>query len=147
MKIVLFLILFISLVFSKEEGTWEELNRMLDLLFLSDQYRFVNQKLPEMLDANYSPFKLVSIAANPDKVITNFNENYIKYNDPMPENCRFLDDEKEYYLKKIGFTKFICPYGILIIGSPRFPDSYMRYAANVVGHLIDPSEKGIVSDQ
>ena len=64
----------------------------------------------------------------------------------MPKNCQFLDKKLTDVLITKGFSKFICPYGILIIGSPRFPDSYMRYTANVVGHLVDPDGAGTVAD-
>ena len=99
-----------------------------------------------MLGVNYSPFPLTADRFEADEVINNFNARGIRDHESMPANCRFLDKSKVALLKDQGFTKFICPYGILIIGSPRFPDSYMKYAANVVGHLIDPDEKGAVAD-
>jgi len=39
-----------------------------------------------------------------------------------------MRDEMEEY----GFTKFICPFGVKIIGTHDYPDSYMLFSANIV---------------
>lgn len=41
-----------------------------------------------------------------------------------------------------GFTKFTCPFSILIGGTDKFPDGNMLYTANVLAYLLDPNADG-----
>ena len=40
------------------------------------------------------------------------------------------------------FSKAICPYKVMIVGTKDYPDSYLLYAANLVGNLLDPDHTG-----
>jgi len=41
-----------------------------------------------------------------------------------------------------GFTKFVCPFGLLIMGVASMPDSELLYAANVFAYLMDRNGDG-----
>ena len=43
----------------------------------------------------------------------------------MPEGCQFLPPTKVDHLIDLGFKKVICPFGVLIVGTPLMPDSYL----------------------
>jgi len=40
-------------------------------------------------------------------------------------------------MERYDFTKFICPFGIAIIGTSTLPDNYLKYTANILSQLLD----------
>jgi len=56
---------------------------------------------------------------------------------------------KEQYtaLRNSRFTKFMCPFGIVVAGTELYPEANLHYAANVVGSLLDPDNTGKVKDE
>lgn len=46
-----------------------------------------------------------------------------------------------------GFTKVMCPFGILLVATDRYPDELLKYGANLVANLIDKDNDGIPDDE
>jgi hypothetical protein len=44
------------------------------------------------------------------------------------------------------YTKYICAYGVLIVGTNDYPDANMLYAANTIANILDPANNGYVQD-
>lgn len=62
----------------------------------------------------------------------------------VPKGCEGLDSAKISSLKSNGFTKGVCPFGVLIVGTDNYPSSYMQFAANTVANLLDADADGTV---
>jgi hypothetical protein len=56
-----------------------------------------------------------------------------------------MTTDQKNSLVAAGYTKSVCPFGILIVGTSLYDDSYMQYAANVVSNLMDPDHDGNVN--
>lgn len=52
---------------------------------------------------------------------------------------------KRFGLWLFGFKKIMCPYGILLAVKNNYPDDGIKYAANLVGQLLDPEGNGEVT--
>lgn len=66
----------------------------------------------------------------------------------LPEvgtDCNAMTSDEKNSLVTAGYTKSVCPFGILIVGTSLYDDSYMQYAANVVANLMDPDHNGDVN--
>ena len=44
------------------------------------------------------------------------------------------------------YSKYVCAYGVLIVGTAAYPDENMLYAANLVANVLDPESTGKVKD-
>ena len=53
-----------------------------------------------------------------------------------PTGCITGSDQKAGLNGK-GFTKFVCPFGMMIAGVSTMPDSMLLFAANVLATLLD----------
>lgn len=60
--------------------------------------------------------------------------------------CDGLTVGKRVQLYAGGMTKAICPFGVLIMGNPSYPDSYLWYAANIVSNILDQDNDGLVDN-
>jgi len=56
-------------------------------------------------------------------------------------NCS-LTKKLQNSLKKNGFTKVMCPFGILLVATTKYPDELLKYGANIVANLIDNDNNG-----
>jgi len=49
-------------------------------------------------------------------------------------------------LKQQKFTKIMCPFGVLVVGTSNYPDELLKYGANIVANLIDNDNDGQADD-
>lgn len=47
-------------------------------------------------------------------------------------------------LTAMGYTKYICPFGVLIVGKKDYLDDDMLLAANFIANILDPKATGTV---
>jgi len=45
-----------------------------------------------------------------------------------------------------GFTKVMCPFGILLVATDEYPDELLKYGANIVANLVDSDNNGKADD-
>mmetsp|Transcript_12984 Transcript_12984/g.15233 ORF Transcript_12984/g.15233 Transcript_12984/m.15233 type:complete len:431 (+) Transcript_12984:38-1330(+) len=45
-----------------------------------------------------------------------------------------------------GFTKVMCPFGILLVATEKYPDELLKYGANIIANLIDNDNDGKADD-
>lgn len=57
-----------------------------------------------------------------------------------------MTDTLRTQLASNGFTKFLCPYGLLIAGTSTYPDANLIYAANTYSELLDLNNDGIADN-
>ena len=50
--------------------------------------------------------------------------------------------EAQSALTAAKYTKFTCPFSVLIGGTENFPDNNMLYTANILAYLLDPNGNG-----
>mmetsp|Transcript_30552 Transcript_30552/g.36312 ORF Transcript_30552/g.36312 Transcript_30552/m.36312 type:complete len:346 (+) Transcript_30552:79-1116(+) len=46
-------------------------------------------------------------------------------------------------LQKNGFTKVVCPFGILLFATDEYPDNLLKYGANIIANMIDADNDGL----
>jgi len=46
-----------------------------------------------------------------------------------------------------GFTKVMCPFGILLVATDEYPDELLKYGANIVANLVDSNNDGKADDK
>lgn len=68
----------------------------------------------------------------------------IGYFPDVPAGCEGLDSNRIESLTSNGFTKGVCPFGVLIVGTDSYPSSYLQFSANVVANLLDADADGQV---
>jgi len=61
------------------------------------------------------------------------------------ESCNLHETAKER-LDAQGFTKILCPFGVLILGDSDYPDDGLKYGANIIANILDNNNDGIVDD-
>lgn len=44
----------------------------------------------------------------------------------------------------MGYTKYVCPFGVLIVGKSDYKSESMQLAANYVANILDPKATGTV---
>ena len=49
-------------------------------------------------------------------------------------------------LTTAGYSKAVCPFGILMVGTDVYDDSYLQYAANVAANFMDPDHDGVANN-
>ena len=42
----------------------------------------------------------------------------------------------------VGYTKFICPWGVVIGATSAYPDSNLQFAANTLAEILDQNKDG-----
>ena len=85
-----------------------------------------------------------SATDNPSDVLTSFP---LAYFPEIPKYCEGIEKYKFNSLKSAGFTKGVCPFGVLIVGTDDYPGGYLQYAANIVANLLDSDSSGKVDLQ
>lgn len=62
------------------------------------------------------------------------------------DKCK-LHPELVSSLKANGFTKVMCPFGILMVATKRYPDELLKYGANLIANVIDSDNDGVPDDE
>ena len=44
----------------------------------------------------------------------------------------------------MGYTKYLCPYGVLIVGKADYKDENLLLTANYIANILDPKATGTV---
>jgi len=61
--------------------------------------------------------------------------------DTLKRECG-ISEEQYTALLNTRFRKVVCPFGVVIAGTDLYPTANIKYAANVVANLLDPTGTG-----
>jgi len=57
-----------------------------------------------------------------------------------------VPNNKAKKMKKAGFIKVACPFGVLIAGTEEYNDEFLLFGANVLANILDQDSDGIADD-